>query len=384
LTRRTVRLIERRPRTAKLPRAEAEFLLAHARHVVEVVPTFDRGTYRLTPRGFVGFLDGPAARYLVAPKIPWPNLCLLLGLSGEPAGNPLEPGGDLLAVLATAFAERLESVTGAGLVAGYGEADAVSPFLRGRLRTADQMRDAAARAFPDRFHVVESVFDLNTPWNRVPTATAAALLRRALPLSLRRRVEAAALPLAGLPDAAPTDAEFAAARTEPRAAGYRPLLDVCRLILDGLRCADPDGTGAGGFLVDLSRAFERYLATALRDALAARPGWRVEEQPAFALGPTELQPDVLVRRDGAPWAVLDAKWKKPEPAPADLHQVLAYAALTGAPRVALVYPGRSDGRTRFATPDGRVGVTLFRLRVAGGAAELALSVERLARSVRKG
>ena len=38
----------------------------------------------------------------------------------------------------------------------------MSRFLRGRLRAAEQMRDAASRAFPDRFHVDQPVFDLHT------------------------------------------------------------------------------------------------------------------------------------------------------------------------------------------------------------------------------
>ena len=342
MTRHTVTLTERRSRAVKLPRGEAVFLLAHARHLIDVVPAFERGVYTLTPRGFVGFLDGPGLRYAIQPKIPWPNLRMMLGLASEAANDAVEPEDDLLAVLADEFAEQLEAVVRAGLVAGYGEASAVSQFLRGKLRIADQMRDTAARAFPDHFHIDEPLFDLHTAWNRIPKATAAALLRADLPAATRQRVEATALPLAVLPEEPATDADFAAAVAEPRAAGYRPLLDVCRLILAGLNPFDAHGPGANAFLVDLGRAFERYLTTALERAFIARPGWRVDAQPTFAVGPTELRPDIVIRNDGVPWAVLDAKWKRAKLDPADLHQVLAYATLTGVTRVALVYPSRSD------------------------------------------
>ena len=380
---RTVALTERRARAVRLPRVEVDFLLAHARHLIDLVPTFERGTYTLTPRGYVGFLTGPTVRYVIRPKIPWPNLRLLLGLSSEAAGEAVEPEGGLLGVLATEFVERLEAVTRAGLVAGYGEVPAVSPFLRGRLRTADQMRDAAARAFPDRFHIDEPVFDLNTPWNRIPRATAAALLATRLPLALRQRVEAVAQPLAGVVDAPLTEADFAAARAEPRAAAYRPLLNVCGLILNGLAGADPLGTQGGAFLLDLGHAFERYLTDALQRAFALCPAWRVDAQPAFAVGPTALRPDIVIRDRGGPFAVLDAKWKTAAPDANDLHQVLAYATLTGAARVGLVYPGRADARADFRTPDGRVRVSRYRLRVVGTAAELAESVGKLARAVRR-
>ena len=384
MSRRVVTLTERRKRLARLPRDEANFLLVHARHVLDVAPTFDRGTYQLRPRNYVGYFDSPGTRYEIKPKIPWPNLMMLLGLSREAKGEAVEPAGGLLAGLAEEFASRLDAVVRAGLVAGYGEVKSTSPFLKGKLRTADQIRDAAAGAFPDRFHVDEPVFDLHTPWNRVPKAAATALLTRLeLPPETRKRVEWAARAFSALPDEAATEADFAAAYAEPRAAGYAPLLDVCRIILQGLASADPTRTEAGAFLVNLERAFERYLIASLRRVLARKPGWGVGSHEPFVLGPTELRPDLVVRRDGSPWAVLDAKWKAVACEPADLHQILAYRTLTGAGRVALVYPGRTDGRAHYFTPDGRVRVSLYRLRVVGTAEQLERSVRRLARSVRE-
>jgi 5-methylcytosine-specific restriction enzyme subunit McrC len=289
----------------------------------------------------------------------------------------------LLAVLAAEFAERLEAVVRAGLAPGYGEVSGVSPFLRGKLRTADQMRDAAAAAFPGHFHIDEPVFDLHTAWNRIPKATATALLRHELPPAIRHRVETAILPLAVLPEEPATETDFAVAFAEPRALNYRPLLELCRTILNGLTCADPLGTRNGAFLVDLGRVFERYLTVVLRRAIESRAGWSVEVQPRFAVGPVELQPDLLLRQEGTSRIVLDAKWKTATIDAADLHQILAYATITGAPRVALVYPGLHDECANFTTPDANIRITVYRLRVVGTAEQLATSLAKLARSVRK-
>jgi 5-methylcytosine-specific restriction endonuclease McrBC regulatory subunit McrC len=158
---------------------------------------------------------------------------------------------------------------------------------------------------------------------------------------------------------------------------------VCRIIQHGLAGFDPAAAGRGAFLLDLGQAFERYLAESLSDAFGARPAWSIEAHPGFALGPTILNPDLLLRRGGAPRVALDAKWKSAASDAADLHQILAYATLTGAPRVGLVYPGRTDARATAATPDGRVRVTRYRLRVVGPAADLAASVARLARDLRR-
>ena len=379
MTRRTVRLIERRTRLVRLPRAEAVFLLEAGRGVIEVQPGPDRGLYRLTPRGFVGTFDGPRVRYDLRTKLPWANLALLLGLADRPFGGG-EPTDGLLDPLARELADGMRELARAGLVGGYGEADRESPFLRGRLRAADQLRDAAARAFPDRFHVSEDVYDLDAPWNRVPKRVALDLLRRPdLSPATRDALAAAVVPFADVPDVPATDTEFAAAEREPRAAAYNGVLTLCRLLRDGLSAADPVSSAGGGFLLDLGRAFERHLAAAARAAVGGRPGWAVDDQPRFVAGPVEFQPDVLVRRRGAARLVLDAKWKPIGPDPADLHQVLAYAAVTGADHVALVYPGRKPGRRSFAV--GRVTVTLARLPVAGPVAECQTGGRRLLTSL---
>jgi 5-methylcytosine-specific restriction enzyme subunit McrC len=386
-----VRLVERRTREVALPRADAHFLVAHARHLVELQPGVTPETVRLTPRGVVGFLDGPTVRFVLRPKLPWPNLLMLLGLTEnlQAAGERVHPTSDLLAVLARELAERLRAVGRIGLVRGYRDDDRESPFLRGRLRTADQLRDAASRAFPAHFHVTESAFDLDTPWNRVPKAVAASILSRPeLPGSVRSDLAAALAPFEAVPVRPVTDGDFAAACAEPRAAAYNGLLSLCRLLHDGHAAADPFGGGSGAFLLDLGRAFEDHLARTVATAFATRPGWAVEAQPRFTLGFTRgeavvLQPDLVVRRRGVVRAVLDAKWKRPGPDPADLHQILAYAAVTGAARVALVYPGRRFTRRELTADGGRVRVSLLTVPVVGPVEKCRSTGERLARTIRQ-
>lgn len=391
MTRRTLRLVERRTREVRLPRAEVGFLLAHARDVIDLQGSLDSGTYRLTPRGHVGFLDGPTCRFEIRPKLPWPNLLMLLGLDPQPtpAGDAVEAPGGVLALLAEELASQIDAVGRAGFVGGYHEAETESAYLRGRLRVREQIKDAAARAFPDHFHITEAVFDLDTPWNRVLKAVASDLaLRSDLPTVICDRLAAAIRPLAAVPSGPLADADFDAAASEPRVAAYNGAVSLCRLIWEGLRAAVPVSGQSGGFLIDLGRAFERYIVAAVGGQVAAHPSWSADAQVGFTLGaasgePVTLRPDLLVRRRGVVRWVLDAKWKRPGPDPADLHQILAYAAVTGSPRVALVYPGRRTARLELVIDGGRVRVALIRLRVVGTSAECRESAMKVARLIRR-
>jgi len=128
-----VRLVERREREVRLSPEDVQFLLAHARHLVEIVPAFQLGAYRITPKGIIGWFDGPKSRFAIRPRAPWPTARMLLGLTRSVReGNP-NPDSDaeLLDALARELSERLRAVVAAGLVAGYVDRDSASAFLRG-------------------------------------------------------------------------------------------------------------------------------------------------------------------------------------------------------------------------------------------------------------
>ncbi len=81
---------------------------------------------------------------------------------------------------------------------------------------------------------------------------------------------------------------------------------------------------------------------------------------AGGVGSFDLTPDLTVFRHSFPVSVWDAKWKKPDPTAADVHQALAYAAVLGVPACGLVYPGR---RWKLQTLRAPSGVALHLLRL---------------------
>lgn len=347
---RVVRLTERAPRVARLRRADADFLLAYHRGRVEVVPTPDRGVYRLTARGVAGVLPCPHVRLAIRPKLPPGDLLRLLDPSaGDDASTPA-PSDTLLDVLARHFASRLRERTAAGLHRGYVERREVGPTLIGRLDLAAQ----AASFRRDVLHSRHEDFTADVPANR----RLLAVVERSLThpdLGTAVRAELAAL----RPHFADVVADLRDTADEPP--GYAAVLALARLLADALAPGEMAGDAAGpAFLIDLERAFERSIAVGLAAAFAGRPGWRVRPQvwldAAVAGSPLHLRPDVLIERDGQPVAVVDAKWKRLPPAGVvadDAYQVLAYAAALGLKRAALAYPGRRVKRRRTEVADGR-------------------------------
>src|SRR5437773_1872663 len=141
----------------------------------------------------------------------------------------------------------------------HAERSARGPFLQGRLDVAAQVRDGGARK--DALHCRFEEFTADVPCNRVPRAVAELVLRS--PLAGERARSAVRQALGGfdLVGAAALGPEsFALAEPDRLTEAYRPLLDLCRLLADGLAPGGREGAPAcPAFLLDLQRVFEAYV-----------------------------------------------------------------------------------------------------------------------------
>lgn len=368
---RVVRLTERAPRVVRLRRADADFLLAHHRGRFEVVPTPDRGVYRLTARGVVGVLPCPHVRLAIRPKLPPGDLLRLLDPSAPDDDSTPAPTDALFDILARRFASQLRALTTTGLHRGYVERREVGPTLVGRLDLAAQ----AATFRRDVLHSRHDEFTADVPANRRLLAVVERTLTHP-ELHTTVRAELAAL----RPHFADVTPDLRDPADEPP--GYAAVLALARLLADGLAPGEAAGDAVGpAFLIDLERAFERSIAAGLTAAFADRPSWRVRPQvwldAAIAGSPLHLRPDVLIERDDQPVAVVDAKWKRLPPAGVvtdDAYQVLAYAAAMGLKRAALAYPGRRVKRRRTEVADGRT-LDVWAVRPGGPLDRLAAALQ---------
>ncbi len=393
---RTLFLRERRSRECRLARADVDLLLAEHRPHVEVIPTRRRGLYRLTPTGHVGAIALPTRRLVIRPKIPLVNLFHLLDPATPPPVSDdraeTVPGTEALDFLAGRLAVLLAERSAAGLHRGYAERTGRGPFLQGRLDVGAQLREAGARK--DALHCRFDEFTADVPCNRIPRTVAELVLRS--PLAGERARSAVRQALGGFEgvQAVALGADtFADAEPGPLTEGYRPLLDLCRLLADGLAPGGREGAAVcPAFLLDMDRVFEGHVTRGIVDSFAGRERYRVEVQPRHVANrpvagqpDIHLRPDVLIAHDGEVRVVVDMKWKDiaaSSPASEDVYQVLAYCSALGAGRGILVYPGRRDRGCDYEMKGAPIRLTIRMLRVVGDRQACGRSLRRLGRALR--
>jgi 5-methylcytosine-specific restriction enzyme subunit McrC len=341
------------------------------------------GHWLLRAGSKVGAVRMPGGHVVrITPKTPVSRLFFLLGFSLDPARawrdsreGTVDTGAydDVVPALAHAVERQIDDALRRGVLQGYREVEESTLVMRGRLREADQIRRHFGRTPP--VEVAYDAYSTDTAENRILRSAVERLLRLPeVPGPVRRRLNhqrvrlADALPLAGgqeLPQWQPT-------RLNAR---YLPALRLAEAVLRGTspehRPPGPHALTMDGFLLDMNKLFEDFVAVGLREALKEhRLIGRLQDLHHLDIaGLVRVRPDLVVRTaDGrTPLAVVDAKYKVEKAdglLNADLYQALAYATVLGLYEAHLVYAaGRRPERhheVRGATrgPKAR-GVRLY-------------------------
>jgi 5-methylcytosine-specific restriction enzyme subunit McrC len=393
----TYLLTERKTSLCRLASADVEFLLAeHAAHV-QCAPTGRRGCFRLTPSGHVGTIICPSCRLVIRPKIPLHNFFYLLDpMESVPVVEDQTTalsGTEGLDFLAGQLARRLTERASAGLHRAYAERGEQGPFLHGRLDLAAHLREPQGRK--DLLHSRYDEFTADVPWNQLPKAAAELALRSPLlgesvRPALRRALEA----YADVSSVVVGSDSFAALPSTRLTEAYRPLLDLCRILVESLTPGTRSGaTPCPAFLIDLERVFERYVTRGIQDGFAANRESTFSAQrlivvksPQVAQPDLELRPDFDVARTGQTVLVGDIKWKRlPRTSlvTPDVYQILAYGLALGAQRGILVYPSRRNRLWRYSFPGNPMQLAIYTLGVTGTRHACTRALDSLARSIRR-
>jgi 5-methylcytosine-specific restriction enzyme subunit McrC len=284
----------------------------------------------------------------IIPKTPIARLFFLLGYSLAPekawrdGDVEVAEHRDPLPALAHAVERQVDRALRRGLLQGYRVTEEAALVVRGRIRESEQIRRRFGATVP--VEVTYDEFTTDIAENRVLRAAVERLLRLpGVPRDVRRRLlhqRGRLADVTGVVRGQPIP-EWQPTRLNAR---YHTALRLARVVLGNASAEHAlGGLRIDGFLFDMNQLFEDFVTVALREALRGS-GRIVRLQDTHHLdeaAAVRMRPDfVLYGADGAPAAVVDAKYKAekrggfPE---ADLYQMLAYCTALGLREGHLVY-----------------------------------------------
>lgn len=319
---------------------------------IATVSPVGQGRWELRAARKVGVARIGDVTVWVKPKVPMARLLWMAGWAtkavfGAPGPVELEEAAELVPALAEAFCLQAERALREGLLKGYREIESAETVLRGRLRTADQLRERYGIPVPLLIRYDDHLVDIAE--NQILKAAAGRLLRlpgvggdvrsrlvrlRGLLVDVSEPVGAArALPL------------WHASRLNLR---YHDVLRLAEIILaEGSIEQDPGAVRVDGFLLDMYKVFEDFVTALLGSALELRGGIVTAQDPHTLDDDSsiDIKPDMVWRIGGQRVAVVDAKYKAEKPSgfpQADLYQALAYATAYRLDRAHLVYAAGNE------------------------------------------
>ena len=310
----TIELGELGPR-AEVPLSLDQGRMLAASGVVIAVPSpYVPGIWLVSPAGKVGAARVGDVEVRITPKVEIGRLLFLLGYSAHGGAwladaVPVAEAADLVAVVAHALWRRTEQAIHQGLLPGYVVIEESSQVLRGRLRESAQLHMHHGLPLPLEIRHDEFTVDiaenqiLRTAIERmllVPRVDAESL--RMLRRLLRDFTEVGSIPRGDpVPAWTPT-------RLNAR---YHTALRLAELVLRATSVEHEAGLVAvNGFLLDMPKLFEDFVTVALREALEAEYGGRVDDQVRSHFdeaGRVGLRPDIVWKVRGSAMAVIDAK-----------------------------------------------------------------------------
>jgi 5-methylcytosine-specific restriction enzyme subunit McrC len=349
------------------------------------------GVWLVGPAGKVGAARVGDVEIRVKPKVEIARLLFLLGYAQhaaawQPDMIPVAEAADLVPVVAQALWRQAERAIHQGLLPGYVLVEESALVLRGRLCEGEQLHRHHGLPLP--LEIRHDEFTTDIAENRILRTACERMLtvprvdagsQRMLRRLLRDFGDVTPIPRGG-----PVPA-WQPSRLNAR---YHAALRLAELVLRATSVEhESGGIAINGFLLDMSKLFEDFVTTALREALEATHGGRVQSQQRNYLDEAAqvvLKPDIVWTVRGSVAAVIDAKYKAEKPAGypnADLYQLLAYCTILGLPNGHLVYAKGNEESARHVVRRSGVEIFCHAVDLSLAPDNLIGQMQRLARTI---
>jgi 5-methylcytosine-specific restriction enzyme subunit McrC len=386
-----VELDELGPRAELLLTLEQGRALAASDIVIAVPSAYRAGAWLVGPAGKVGVARIGDIEIRIKPKVEIARLLFLLGYARhaaawQPDTVPVAEAADLVPAVAQALWRQIERAIHQGLLPGYILVEESAQVLRGRLRESEQLHRHHGLPLP--LEIRHDEFTTDIPENRILRTACERML--AIP-----RVDAGSQRmlrrlLRDFSDVTPISRgepvpEWQPSRLNVR---YHAALRLAELILRVTSVEhESGGIAVNGFLLDMPKLFEDFVTTALREALVATRGGRVQGQERNYLDEAAqvvLRPDIVWKVRGSAVAVIDAKYKAEKPAGypnADLYQLLAYCTVLGLPNGHLVYAKGNEEPARHIVRQSGIEIFCHAVDLSQPPDKLISQMQELARTI---
>lgn len=260
---------------------------------------------------------------------------------------------DLLDAFMRMFLLRLEREARHGLSHRYLGLEEDISRLRGRLDVRGQYTRNLMR--PQLLACRYDEFSPDHWLNRALKCALALVASHARYSETKRRALSSLILFDGVSDVRAEQLQWSNITIDRTNARFRPLIELAKLLLGGLRQTTSSGERTGfALLFDMNILFERYVGSHMRRLFGRDV--RLQGPLNYALQEIETErnafqtkPDVFVQHEVL--TIVDTKWKRLDAADAnlgvrqsDVYQMIAYAQVYGATRLILLYPLHSGLR----------------------------------------
>ena len=249
------------------------------------------------------------------------------------------------------FLQSVVRLVQRGLARRYRTVEDNLPFLRGRIRFPEHLRQNAVNRA--RFFVGYDEFSANRPANRLIRTALDRLAVRARQPRNQQLIHGLRVVFADIPPSPQPALDWDRRLVDRSMRHYGEVLPWVGLLLFHHGLATFRGEYRNrALLFPMEEVFEDFVTASFR---RHQPEYGVHAQgPRKPLATDSRQkkvfymkPDITLKRDGEKKFILDAKWKRLRPtaddpkmgiAQSDLYQLFAYGKKYKVPRVALIYP----------------------------------------------
>lgn len=347
-----------RPVLASLSREEFDILTKHFAKYVGVTYDFPSGKFSLAATHYVGVIQVGDLRIRVVPKTPAMNLFYMFTYAYDlPIEwndlTELQEGEDIFEFIVKLFVQQVEELVHQGIFRSYQSLDDSLPYLRGRIRIADQIRREITA--PGRFSQELHDYTADVVHNRILLWTLHRLSR--LPWRspfLNQHVRRVEQVFAEVLLSPVQDSDFDSIVYTRLNDAYLSRHRLARLLLQMHSIEGSQGLhNFNSWLLDMNQLFELFVAHYLEEYIdedaALRSLLRIELQERVVLDPQrdeDVYPDITIKHGSRSLLVLDTKNKilKHRPDNDDRRQMREYANILHLEDAWLIYSGGAATR----------------------------------------